>query len=210
MNPLPALSALLLTIVTLGQTPLATAAPWERGYHPTPPRAHHRAPPARWYPAPVRGPNRHTSTAVVAGITYFILDGLFHQRGREGLVVVKAPIGARVARLPAGYRVVTIGPRSYYVVSDDWYRWERGGYVVVARPKEETRESGTVPIDETKLYVYPKGGQQEERIARDRYACHQWAVKESGVDPSLGERADDEHYRRAITACLEARDYTVK
>lgn len=35
------------------------------------------------------------------------------------------------------------------------------------------------------IYVYPSDGQSDEQLAEDRYACHTWAVKESGFDPSL-------------------------
>lgn len=34
------------------------------------------------------------------------------------------------------------------------------------------------------IYVYPAKGQTDEQLAEDRYACHRWAVDESGFDPS--------------------------
>jgi len=34
------------------------------------------------------------------------------------------------------------------------------------------------------VYVYPAQGQSPERTDRDRYECHNWAVKQSGFDPS--------------------------
>ena len=34
------------------------------------------------------------------------------------------------------------------------------------------------------IYVYPAKEQTDEQLAEDRYACHQWAVDESGFDPS--------------------------
>jgi outer membrane lipoprotein SlyB len=33
--------------------------------------------------------------------------------------------------------------------------------------------------------VYPANGQSPEQTDRDRYECHQWAVQQTGVDPSL-------------------------
>jgi hypothetical protein len=36
----------------------------------------------------------------------------------------------------------------------------------------------------TQVYVYPTGGQSEERLSRDRYECYLWGVKQSGFDPS--------------------------
>ncbi len=37
------------------------------------------------------------------------------------------------------------------------------------------------------LYIYPNKGQSEERQAKDRYECYQWAVKNTGVDPNALE-----------------------
>jgi len=34
------------------------------------------------------------------------------------------------------------------------------------------------------IYVYAASGQSDEQLAEDRYACHRWAVAESGFDPS--------------------------
>jgi hypothetical protein len=34
------------------------------------------------------------------------------------------------------------------------------------------------------LYVYPAKGQSQEKQDKDRYECHSWAVKQTGVDPS--------------------------
>lgn len=35
-----------------------------------------------------------------------------------------------------------------------------------------------------RLFVYPSRGQSPDQLERDRYACHVWAVKETGVDPT--------------------------
>jgi sugar (pentulose or hexulose) kinase len=35
------------------------------------------------------------------------------------------------------------------------------------------------------VVFYPRAGQSEGRQDRDRYECHQWAVRQSGFDPSL-------------------------
>ncbi|MGH8294490.1 MAG: hypothetical protein ACRETZ_03165, partial [Steroidobacteraceae bacterium] len=66
------------------------------------------------------------------------------------------------------------------------------------------------------LYVYPKNGQSEQQTANDRYQCHEWAVGRTGFDPT--NPASDTHastatpsnYKRAVTACLEARGYSVQ
>jgi len=44
-----------------------------------------------------------------------------------------------------------------------------------------------------RVFVYPAHGQSPDQTERDRYECHNWAVQQTGVDPS---RADA--YQRVI------------
>lgn len=68
------------------------------------------------------------------------------------------------------------------------------------------------------LHLYPKNGQTQEQQWADRYECHRWAKTQTGFDPTqqpAGSASSDnasrrEGYRRAMTACLEGRGYTVK
>src|ERR1700691_3259264 len=46
-----------------------------------------------------------------------------------------------------------------------------------------------------KVFVYPANGQSPEQTDRDRYECHNWAVQQTGVDPS---RADANPYARVV------------
>ena len=48
------------------------------------------------------------------------------------------------------------------------------------------------------LYFYPKHGQSEQRLDRDRFECYQWASRQSRSD-----------FRRAMSACMAGRGYTV-
>ena len=34
------------------------------------------------------------------------------------------------------------------------------------------------------MYVYPAKGQSKEQQSKDEYACHQWAVQQTGFDPT--------------------------
>ena len=43
------------------------------------------------------------------------------------------------------------------------------------------------PASGQDVYVYPAKGQSDEQLTEDRYACHRWAVAESGFDPSQFE-----------------------
>jgi hypothetical protein len=81
----------------------------------------------------------------------------------------------------------------------------------------------------TELFVYPKGGQTNEQMDRDRAECRQSAVDQAGLDPTQsrdknnGSAAGKEpskaekltaakrtEYLRADGACLEGRNYSVE
>jgi hypothetical protein len=100
------------------------------------------------------------------------------------------------------YRPYRYYPRSYVGVS----LWPRPLSRRV-RTRERTREVGA-----QQLYVYPAAGQTQQQLSNDRYDCHVWSVTQTDFDPTLGagskREADD--YARAMTACLEARNYVVR
>ncbi len=45
-------------------------------------------------------------------------------------------------------------------------------------------QSPPPPPPRTDVYAYPTQGQTPEQTDRDRYDCHEWAVKQSNFDPS--------------------------
>jgi hypothetical protein len=51
------------------------------------------------------------------------------------------------------------------------------------------------PPQPQKIIVYPNNGQSPDQTDRDRYECHNWAVHETGVDPS---RPDAPPYERVV------------
>jgi len=179
---------------------------------------HYLAPVRRYYhPVNYRLsvlPKLHTSL-IVFGIPYFYFEGIFYQSHLTGYIVVKAPIGAHVRVLPRGFIAFSIGLFTYYYVNDVYYHWddEHVRYVVVDKP-----EGADLAIEEAtdgRIFSYPAAGQTEEQQTKDRYECHSWAVSESQVDPTLDEDAelsqqDKDNYKRAISACLQGRSYTVK
>ena len=148
--------------------------------------------------------------------SYRYYNGSFYRPGRDGVyVVVSAPIGARVTTLPPSYISFGIGPRRYFYANFTYYLWDRDRreYVVVEEP--EGAEAAVVTASETtsaEIFVYPNEGQSDEQRDRDRYECYLWASGQTGYDPGSAEpdieMASD--YRRAISACLEGRGYTVK
>src|SRR6516225_2003241 len=52
-----------------------------------------------------------------------------------------------------------------------------------------------------------------EPQSKDRYECHSWAAAQTGFDPTLAapgaNQTLQDNYRRAMSACLEARGYGV-
>ncbi len=69
-----------------------------------------------------------------------------------------------------------------------------------------------------KIFAYPRQGQSEDLQAKDRYACHGWAVSQTRYDPTqpAGGMLEAElkqtraNYQRAMSACLEGRGYSVR
>jgi len=65
------------------------------------------------------------------------------------------------------------------------------------------------------LIIYPRNGQSEQQQATDKFQCHDWAKGQTGFDPtsqassgaSISARSS---YARAMSACLDARGYTVR
>jgi hypothetical protein len=89
---------------------------------------------------------------------------------------------------------------------------------IVEEPPQEYPASSGRQVPAEKLFVYPRKGQSEAQQAKDRYDCHLWVVGQIGWDPTQltgvvpeaqinQKRAD---YKRAMGACLDAHDYTVK
>jgi len=55
---------------------------------------------------------------------------------------------------------------------------------VAAPPPRTVRVAGPPPPPPAPVYVYPAQGQSPEQTDRDKYECHNWAVQQTGVDPS--------------------------
>ncbi len=150
----------------------------------------------------------------VGGLPYFYYSGIFYKRFGSNFVVVSAPIGARIRTLPAGFIGFTIGLSTYYTINDNYYTWDEpsGNYLVVDEP---VGASETIAeITHGRLIIEPLDRQDEKQQAKDRYACHRWAVSESNVDPTDEDQKitdkENHRYKQAISACLEDRSYSVR
>jgi len=152
---------------------------------------------------------------------YWFHAGVWYRPQHGRYVVVGPPVGVFVPVLPAFYTTIALGGFTYFYANDTYYAWREAQhqYEVVPAPAEaETAQvTGNPGAGGTdgKTFIYPRGGQSEDQQAKDRYECHRWAVDQTGFDPSLGsppagQPAKLDDYQRAMGACLEARDYTVR
>ncbi len=177
-------------------------------------RYHHdRVYPARGVYVPALPRDRRV--VVHRNTRYYFHGGAWYRPWGSRFVVVAPPIGLFVPFLPPFYTTVWVSRVPYYYSNDVYYTHYRDGYVVVAPPKEDPSQTPP-PADE--LFIYPRQGQSEQQQADDRFACHQWAVEQTGFDPTrpadgaadARQKKDRADYQRAMGACLDGRGYTVK
>jgi hypothetical protein len=140
-------------------------------------------------------------------------------------------LGVYLPVLPLGYATYWYGGVPYYYVNNTYYAWAPGvgQYEAVQPPAGFNGTATTAPPagsgaqnyatgngQWTDLFAYPKAGQSMEQQKRDRDECRQWAIQESGFDPSQppgdpsSAAAKRDGYLRAETACLQGRNYSVK
>ena len=132
--------------------------------------------------------------------------------------------------LPLGYATYWWGGVPYYYWRGVYYVWSpdyaeyvvtdpppvTGGTVEGAEPPASAQAATGNGRGAMSLYVYPKKGQSDEQTQSDRYQCHEWAVHQTGFDPTdtandtPSSTATPENYKRAFTACLDARGYSVR
>jgi hypothetical protein len=130
-------------------------------------------------------------------------------------------LGLYFATLPYYYSTYWWGGVPYYYSDNTYYVWNSGvgQYQTVAPPPEVQAQVGVQSSAQgsggsTDLIAYPKNGQSDEQLGKDKFECHKWAVAQTGFDPTQpaggsapGNRSN---YVRAQTACLEGRGYSVK
>jgi hypothetical protein len=131
-------------------------------------------------------------------------------------------LGLYFATLPYYYSTYWWGGVPYYYADNTYYRWNGGvgQYETVAPPaglQNPGAAQGAGPqgsASPSDLIAYPKNGQSEEQLGKDKFECHRWAVGQTGFDPTQpgGGTASGNrpNYLRAQAACLEGRGYSVK
>jgi hypothetical protein len=155
---------------------------------------------------------RDRRVIVHGGSRFFFHGGIWYRPHGTQFIVALPPVGVFVPILPPYYSTIWVRGVPYYYANEVYYAHRGSGYVVVEPPREEVSEA---PPPAEQMFVYPRLGQGEKQQADDRYACHSWAVGETGFDPTQpqgGGSADQKRadYQRAMGACLDGRGYTVK
>ena len=169
---------------------------------------------------PVRGQvirelPRDYRAVVHGGSRYYFSGGVWYRPQGSRFAIVVPPVGLFFPFLPPYYATIWVHGVPYYYANEVYYAHRGNGYVVVEPPKEEVSQA---PPPAEQMFIYPRLGQSEQQQADDRYACHRWAVDQTGFDPTkppggtpevqkIDKRAD---YQRAMGACLDGRGYTVK
>lgn len=177
---------------------------------------------AGWQPLPQGRPPRpghvvhHLPAAshhtVYLGTPYWFYQGAWYSRSGSAYVVVRPPVGLYLSTLPYYHRVVYWGPTVYYVLDGVYYAPVASGGYQVVEPPQAAGERFDHPI------AYPARNQSAQQQADDQFQCHEWAVSLSHFDPSVlgtGQPMNDsptlrDNYRRAWSACMEGRGYTVR
>ena len=149
---------------------------------------------------------------------YYYNRGIWYRPSGARFIISIPPIGIIVPTLPPHYATVWVRGMPYYYANDVYYTWRpnRNGYVVTQPPEEISQEEPPLIADE--LFIYPKIGQSEQQQADDRYSCHRWSVRQTRYDPTLPPENiavstlnhKREDYQRAMRACLEGKDYSVR
>ena len=151
------------------------------------------------------------------GEPYYFRGGIWYRHGGPGYTVVRPPRGLLLYTLPPYFVTRWYAGTPYYYYDDTYYLWDSAqrGYVVTDPP-------GTVATNapdgaSNDIFVYPMQSQSPDQQAKDRYDCYRWAADQTGFDPTKPEGGVDSgsadrraDYRRAETACLTGRGYSVK
>jgi len=153
------------------------------------------------------------------GVPYYYYGGYWYRPFGSYYYVTAPPIGLVASFLPPYYTTLWYGGMPYYYANNVYYSTQSGGGYVVTDPPQGTpdRVEAPAPAGED-FFMYPRNGQSADQQAHDRYECHRWAVEQTRFDPTLAQggvtaaQSEAKHadYLRAMSACLEARGYTVR
>ncbi|WP_374318161.1 DUF6515 family protein [Aquabacterium sp.] len=165
----------------------------------------------RYYPAPGGYVGVLPGGSVSIGFgadNFFFNAGVWFRPAGGRFLIVTPPIGIVIPILPPGYVTLMIGGLPYYYANGVYYNAVPQGYAVVNAPTqvpETATPVNTAPASSTppEPIIYPRNGQTATQTQADRQECNRWATGQpKASDPTV--------FVRAVTACMEARGYTVR
>ncbi|MEC5318985.1 DUF6515 family protein [Brenneria populi subsp. brevivirga] len=88
-----------------------------------------------WGPGPIDRLPYGVETVLIAGLTYYVVNGIFYQRQNDQYVVVEAPPGAATATTQNGMTVLDMNGERFYVKNGFYYKRNiNGEYIEVPKP----------------------------------------------------------------------------
>lgn len=64
---------------------------------------------------------------------------------------------------------------------------------IITQPGQPVQDENITAI--TQIYFYPNKGQSTEQQSRDHYACYNWAMEQTGFDPSVSSIVPEQRVR---------------
>jgi hypothetical protein len=146
----------------------------------------------------------------IGGVPYYYANDTFYQAAPQGgYEVVAPPPGAQDAP----------PDEDQQPPADPGYAGQPADPSYAAPPPAggpPPAPAGAYPPAQTPLagglFAYPANGQSEQQQSQDKWECHQWAVGQTGYDPTApgGNPAGRPAYLHALSACLQGRGYSVR
>ncbi|MCF6348130.1 MAG: hypothetical protein L3J20_07515 [Flavobacteriaceae bacterium] len=84
--------------------------------------------------ATINKSEKKVSEITYDGINYYVINGIWHIKFKNKLVLRQAPKGARITFLPKDGKMVTMGGKKYYKSNGVFYKKLKESIYEVARP----------------------------------------------------------------------------
>ncbi len=113
---------------------------------------------------------RNSSRIVVDGHRYHYNRGRFYRPHDSGYIMVSAPIGAIIIRLPWWHKKVIVKGKTYYRYGGVYYTRCPQGYMVVPDPTACCAASTTTTVNETVTVYIPNANGSYTAVMLERSA----------------------------------------
>ena len=150
------------------------------------------------------------ATVTFGGVPYYYADDTYYVAANGGYQVVAPPTGADQGPMDAGEG--DYDPNAGGAAYGDPNQPPPEGYAPPPGAPPPQAAAGAPPPAPGGLFFYPTNGQNQQQQSQDQWQCHQWAVQQTGFDPTTsgGGPGRQGAYNRAIGACMQGRGYSVK